>query len=260
MAIKILLVEDTKEYRDKYTAWLSEMGYTVIAAKNVREGLEAVGREMPDAIITDHGLPDGNGNDFAKAVKDEYKVSIAGISTASDVFSSDIDIPETKDISKEGFGKLVESLFSGNPAAKYQEYKASRSLETDDRNTLLAASITFQGHYLATALRAGLEEIAVDGQVEISKADMAAIVKNIGGTSHIGEPSSIFHFFEEEETCRPSRIYEAACKANPALREDRRFSGVFERLGNKDYALSLEDSIYAVRKINEINKREDLKG
>jgi CheY-like chemotaxis protein len=79
MSKKLLVVDDQKKYRERYSALAQELGIEVILAEGVKDGIEKALAEMPDAIVTDKDMPDGTGNDLAKAVRDAYDVPIAGI-------------------------------------------------------------------------------------------------------------------------------------------------------------------------------------
>jgi len=57
----ILLIEDNEMNRDMLSRRLVKRGYRVVTALNGREGLEAAGRERPDLILMDMGLPDMDG-------------------------------------------------------------------------------------------------------------------------------------------------------------------------------------------------------
>lgn len=255
---KILLVEDDLDYQRKYAEWLRELGYEVLIAESVRQGIALAGAEMPVAIITDHGLNDGTGNELARAVKSEYKVPIAGF-TAGDPrnFSEEIDIKESKEVSKTEFSRIVGYLFTENPRKKYEAEKIRIPSSNNSRDLITAASILFQGYYLASALKNGLEEIVVDGKVEISKAEIAEVIRSIGGTNHIIDPKNLFRLFREANELSPNTVYTCACEAYPQLSRDMRFKAVFDKLETEDYNLTLEESVYAKRKLNEILTAEE---
>ncbi|MBU1622587.1 MAG: response regulator, partial [Nanoarchaeota archaeon] len=77
MTKKILVVDDTEQYREKYANLALRPDTQVIVASGVKEGIELALAERPEIIITDKDMPDGSGNDLAKAVKAEYNVRIA---------------------------------------------------------------------------------------------------------------------------------------------------------------------------------------
>ncbi len=60
----LLVVEDTKEYRELLQERLTKEGYTVLAAANGKEGLEIVLKDNVDLILLDLLMPQIDGVDF----------------------------------------------------------------------------------------------------------------------------------------------------------------------------------------------------
>lgn len=58
---KILIVEDDEVVRNVFELILNTASYHVITAKNGEEGLEKIGSEHPDLILTDHHMPKKTG-------------------------------------------------------------------------------------------------------------------------------------------------------------------------------------------------------
>jgi len=54
---KVLLVEDEKQIRKLVARLLSRMGHEVIQASDGQEGLDAVGHEQPELIVSDVLMP-----------------------------------------------------------------------------------------------------------------------------------------------------------------------------------------------------------
>jgi len=54
---KLLVVEDSQEIRGNLVKQLEKAGFTVVAAEDGKAGLEAAGREVCDAVITDIEMP-----------------------------------------------------------------------------------------------------------------------------------------------------------------------------------------------------------
>ena len=73
MGKKVLLVEDTVEYREKLTEDLKKGGYEVISASNGIEGIELLQKEGEsiDLIVSDLHMPELNGLEMAKKIFDE---------------------------------------------------------------------------------------------------------------------------------------------------------------------------------------------
>ena len=68
--IKILLVDDDEMIRKSAGAFLRKMGHEVIFATNGREGLEWFEREGADIVISDIMMPDVDGLDFLRSLKE----------------------------------------------------------------------------------------------------------------------------------------------------------------------------------------------
>lgn len=70
---KILLVEDNTSIVKGLQYSLEQKGYKVIAAFNYNDGLKSLDDTL-DLIILDISLPDGNGYDLYRKIKESYKV------------------------------------------------------------------------------------------------------------------------------------------------------------------------------------------
>lgn len=64
-----LLVEDEAEIRRFVRTALEAEGWVVRESATMREGLADAGTEKPDLVILDLGLPDGDGRDFIRGVR-----------------------------------------------------------------------------------------------------------------------------------------------------------------------------------------------
>jgi len=68
---KILVVDDSATQLIMYKMALSKAGYRVISAKNGVEGVHMVETENPDLIVSDIIMPELNGYQFCRLVKDD---------------------------------------------------------------------------------------------------------------------------------------------------------------------------------------------
>jgi DNA-binding response OmpR family regulator len=57
----VLLVEDNDDARDIYASTLRHAGYDVDEAANIQEAVEQVSARVPDVVVLDCRLPDGDG-------------------------------------------------------------------------------------------------------------------------------------------------------------------------------------------------------
>lgn len=79
MEKKILVVEDELDIQKILKANLEAAGYITFVADNAKQGLEIIEEEQPVAVILDVMLPDENGFDVCRKIKnanDEIKVLI----------------------------------------------------------------------------------------------------------------------------------------------------------------------------------------
>jgi DNA-binding response OmpR family regulator len=69
-AHRVLLVEDETEIASPLVHTLEREGYTVDQATNGRDGIAAAVREQPDVVILDLGLPDMDGLEVCRALRE----------------------------------------------------------------------------------------------------------------------------------------------------------------------------------------------
>ncbi len=104
----ILIVEDNPDVRN-YIRELLETGYRVIEASNGEEGVSKAKDEIPDLIITDVMMPEMDGFQFCKKVRNNEKTS---------------HIPLVMLTAKAGFDDKIEGLESGIDAYLTKPFKA----------------------------------------------------------------------------------------------------------------------------------------
>ncbi|MFN8530783.1 MAG: response regulator [Anaerolineae bacterium] len=66
----VLVIEDDHQIRRFLRATLLDNGYTYLEADNAREGLRLVGLQHPDLIILDLGLPDMDGLEVTRRLRE----------------------------------------------------------------------------------------------------------------------------------------------------------------------------------------------
>jgi two-component system response regulator VicR len=65
----VLIVDDEYVIAELLGYSLEDEGYTVIKARNAKEGLKLLARDKPDLVITDFMMPDMNGAEFARSIR-----------------------------------------------------------------------------------------------------------------------------------------------------------------------------------------------
>jgi PAS domain S-box-containing protein len=89
--LRILLVEDDEATRRAMARLLQLRGYAVLTAQNMAAGLETAASEPFDLLISDLGLPDGNGLELMRKLREQRPVT--GIAVSG--FGMDEDVRES---------------------------------------------------------------------------------------------------------------------------------------------------------------------
>jgi len=76
----VLLIEDEPQMRKFLRAAFGTLEYQLIEAETVREGLAQAAGRAPDLILLDLGLPDGDGIDVTRRIREWSQVPIIVIS------------------------------------------------------------------------------------------------------------------------------------------------------------------------------------
>lgn len=69
---RILVVEDNDLNRDVLSRRLTRQGYDVLAAANGQDGLDLARRERPDLVLLDLGMPEVDGWECARQLKQAH--------------------------------------------------------------------------------------------------------------------------------------------------------------------------------------------
>jgi len=73
MSAQLLLVDDEPGLREAVKDYLQETGFTVQVASNAREGWELVQRSTPDLVISDIMMPQVDGYQFLKQLREDAR-------------------------------------------------------------------------------------------------------------------------------------------------------------------------------------------
>jgi two-component system CheB/CheR fusion protein len=87
LPLRIFVVENHKDTLHWLTCYLEMLGYSVESARTRREALEALPKSDCDVLISDIGLPDGDGWDLLKATnrsRKVYGIAISGFGSTAD--------------------------------------------------------------------------------------------------------------------------------------------------------------------------------
>ncbi|MBY7808569.1 response regulator [Vibrio fluvialis] len=80
MTMQILVIDDEPQIRRMLRIALSSEGYTIHEAENGESGLAAAVRQQPDLIILDLGLPDMEGHDVLKELRQWSSIPVIVLS------------------------------------------------------------------------------------------------------------------------------------------------------------------------------------
>jgi len=73
--MKILLVDDEPSLLKTLSVRLNHWGYDVLDAPNGLKGLEVINQQLPDLLILDKEMPELNGDEVAKIVRQDIRLS-----------------------------------------------------------------------------------------------------------------------------------------------------------------------------------------
>jgi two-component system alkaline phosphatase synthesis response regulator PhoP len=71
---KILIVDDEEDILEFLAYNFKKQGFNVVVAKDGRKGFSVAKKEKPDLIISDMLMPEIDGIEFCKAVRQEYSI------------------------------------------------------------------------------------------------------------------------------------------------------------------------------------------
>ena len=81
---KILIVEDESNIRNVVKTILATCGFQVLEAQNVKDGKMMFLSHLPDLVILDLGLPDGDGMDLLRVIRGESAIPVIVLSARID--------------------------------------------------------------------------------------------------------------------------------------------------------------------------------
>jgi two-component system KDP operon response regulator KdpE len=125
----VLVIDDEAQIRKLLSITLEAQEFLVHEAATAKEGLAAVANHPPDLILLDIGLPDQNGHDVLKHLREWYTNPVIILS----VQSNEEDIVRALDNSASDY--LVKPFRTGELMARIRA--ALRKNTTDENHALL---------------------------------------------------------------------------------------------------------------------------
>jgi len=107
-ASTILVIEDYSDSRTLLSAWLRAQGYKVIEARNGKEGLLQANRVIPDLILMDLAMPELDGVEAARQIRNRHLLSQTPIFAISAYTTRDVKVDAVAAGCTEVFGKPLD--------------------------------------------------------------------------------------------------------------------------------------------------------
>ncbi len=107
-ASTILVIEDYSDSRTLLSAWLRAQGYKVIEARNGKEGLLQANRVIPDLILMDLAMPELDGVEAARQIRNRYLLSQTPIFAISGYATREVKADAQAAGCTEVFGKPLD--------------------------------------------------------------------------------------------------------------------------------------------------------
>ena len=80
MSLRVLVVEDDREIRSMMQASLAVEGFDVQTAVSVSEAAALLRHALPDVMVLDLGLPDGDGADLVRELRQRHNLPVLVVS------------------------------------------------------------------------------------------------------------------------------------------------------------------------------------
>ncbi|MEI7832740.1 MAG: response regulator transcription factor [bacterium] len=101
--ITILVIDDTPEILAGTARLLISVGYTVLTTATGANGLRLAQEERPDLILLDVVLPDGDGRDLCRLMKEDPRLQQSFIILTSNVKTASADQSEGLELGADGY-------------------------------------------------------------------------------------------------------------------------------------------------------------
>lgn len=164
----ILVIDDEAQIRKLLNITLQSFGYNVTEAATAKEGIMAVSTHPPDLVLLDLGLPDQNGHEVLKHLREWYSNPVIILSVQSD----EEDIVRALDHGANDY--LVKPFRTGELVARIRS--ALRKAAADENNPL----VTFTDLTIDFAARAVKKNGTAVKLTSTEYTLLALMVKNEG--------------------------------------------------------------------------------
>lgn len=108
---RVLVIEDDREARRLYASELELAGFDVIEAHNGLQAVEKASETVPDAIVTDLGLPGIDGYELCRRIHRDARLGHIPIVAITGRYFSEADIARAR---REGCRTVLLKPFEGD--------------------------------------------------------------------------------------------------------------------------------------------------
>jgi CheY-like chemotaxis protein len=122
-SLKVLVIEDHEDTAIVMARMLQDMGNTVVGANSVASAVDVLTRDKFDLIVSDIGLPDGNGVSLIHAVRgfcDAPAIALTGYGMREDIerclkagFNQHLTKPITFEMLRQSIAEVYRDRASG---------------------------------------------------------------------------------------------------------------------------------------------------
>ncbi len=169
--LRVLLADDSELIHKHTTPILNDAGYDVISAWNGAEGFEIWQREKPDLVLTDVEMPQMNGYELCRAIKQHEAGAAVPVVICSSLGEA-ADLERGFDAGADDY--LVKPVVAEELVSRLHSLLATRLLQARERVLVVDDSAAIR-HLVSDCLRRqGFSvETAVDGLDGLNKAKQA---------------------------------------------------------------------------------------
>jgi CheY-like chemotaxis protein len=116
---RVLLVEDDRDTREMYATYLSYSGLEVTQARTGRCALDVARRRAPDVVVTDIAMPEMDGLELSRRLREDTATHDVPIITVSGQVServrqSDADVVLEKPCEPDRLLRVIEHVLGHN--------------------------------------------------------------------------------------------------------------------------------------------------
>jgi len=90
LSMKILLVDDDEAILNVYSTALKAHGHDIVTATTGKSGLEKAKTEKPDVVLLDQVLPDIQGNEVLRMMKEDAEIKDIPVAMLSNFGQNDL--------------------------------------------------------------------------------------------------------------------------------------------------------------------------